>query len=269
MTQNLLLVGCGKMGSALLGGYIRKGRAASTITAIEPNADMAAILRKDYGIEVVDSFEKLPSDYRFDIVQLSVKPQMMADVLPTYKEHCTKDTLFISIAAGKTIAFFEEHLGDEYAIVRVMPNLPALVNKGVTALYGNHNVSDKQKQVTQELFSAVGQAFWLEEENQMDSVTAVSGSGPAYVFHFFEALEQAALKLGLPKEMSKALAYSTIVGSAEMALDSEKTAGELREQVTSPKGTTEAGLNVLMAELPSLIQRTTEAAANRSKELAD
>lgn len=269
MTENLLLVGCGKMGSALLGGYLRNGRKAETITAIEPNPDMAAILKNDYGITVIDSIDKLPADYRFDIVQLSVKPQMMADVLPVYKERCTKETLFISIAAGKTISFFERHLGNDYAIVRVMPNLPALVNKGVTALYANHNVSDKQKQATETLFSSVGQAFWLEAESQMDAVTAVSGSGPAYVFHFFEALEQAALKLGLPEEMSKALAYSTIAGSAEMALDSDKSAGELREQVTSPKGTTEAGLNVLMAELSSLIARTTEAAASRSKELAD
>lgn len=269
MSENLLLVGCGKMGSALLGGYIRKGRKKETITAIEPNPDMAALLQKDYGITVIDSIEKLPADYQFDIVQLSVKPQMMADVLPAYKARCSKETLFISIAAGKTISFFEEHLGTDYPIVRVMPNLPALVNKGVTALYGNHNVSDQQKAITESLFSAVGQAFWLEEESQMDAVTAVSGSGPAYVFHFFEALEQAALKLGLPAEMSKALAYSTVGGSAEMALESEKSAGELREQVTSPKGTTEAGLNVLMKELTSLLERTTEAAANRSKALAD
>ncbi len=269
MTENLLLVGCGKMGSALLGGYISKGRAKESITIIEPNTDMATLLKKEYQVNVIDTMDKLPSDYHFDIVQLSVKPQVMQKVLPEYRKRCGKNTLFISIAAGKTISFFEEHLGSDFPIVRVMPNLPALVNKGVTALYANHNVSEKQKQATEKLFASVGQAFWLEQEAQMDAVTAVSGSGPAYVFHFFEALEQAALSLGLPAEMSKALAYSTIGGSAEMALASDKTAGELREQVTSPKGTTEAGLNVLMADLPELIKRTTKAACNRSKALAD
>jgi pyrroline-5-carboxylate reductase len=269
MTENLLLVGCGKMGSALLGGYIAKGRPVNSIRIIEPNQELAASLRTQYGVEVIDSIHHLPADYKFDIVQLSVKPQMMADILIDYKERCTTNTLFISIAAGKNIQFFETHLGQDYPIIRAMPNLPALVGNGVTALYANPTATVTQKCITEELFSSVGQVFWLEKEALMDPVTAISGSGPAYVFHFIEAFEQAALSLGLPTELSHALAYSTIGGSAKMALASNHSASALREQVTSPKGTTEAGLSVLMKELTSILERTTQAACNRSKELSD
>lgn len=269
MKEQLLMVGCGKMGGALLSGYLKSDIPASNIRVIEPHVEHFDKQFSAQGVQAHSGIDALPADYAFDIIQLAVKPQVMADVLPDYKARCRKDTLFISIAAGKTLDFFAKHLGEQQPVIRVMPNLPALVGKGASALYANAHVTAEQKALAEKLFSSVGKTFWLENEAQMDAVTAVSGSGPAYVFHFLESLEQGAKSLGLPDDLAKALAYSTLSGSAELALTSDKSAADLREQVTSPNGTTEAGLKVLMKDLPKLMECTVEAACKRSKELAD
>lgn len=260
--RSLLLVGCGRMGSALLGGWAR-----------DLNMDMVAVdpcPPKDLpqGVTWVESLDKAAG--RFDVVVLAVKPQMMGGLLeaghPRSGEILREATLLLSIAAGKTLGYFQEKLG-KAPVVRVMPNTPALVGESISALYANAEVDAKGRAWAEALMGAVGEVVWLEEEEQMDAFTAVAGSGPAYVFHLIEALAQAARNAGLPDRVAGNVARQTVIGSALLAKASADTPARLRENVTSPGGTTEAALKVLMPELPKLMTKAVQAAVKRAKEL--
>lgn len=268
MDTKILLVGCGKMGGALLGGWIDQGVQGANVHAIEPFQDFAGPFIEQ-GVTFHDTLDDLARDFEPDFVLFAVKPQMMNEVVPAYARFTGKST-FISIAAGKTIAYFESKLGKEAAIIRTMPNTPAAVRRGVTVACGNAGVSPSAKTTCLELLTAVGEASWLEDEGLIDAVTAVSGSGPAYVFLLAETMTQAGIEAGLSPEMAKQLAVQTVAGSGELLVQSDEDAATLRKNVTSPGGTTEAALAILMGEngVQDLMSRAIAKAVDRSKELA-
>jgi pyrroline-5-carboxylate reductase len=264
----ITLVGCGQMGSAMLRGWLAHG-AAQQFLVIEPIgrppalADVAAVAWHR-------SPEDLPLNAAPEAVVFAVKPQVIDDVLPAYRRFARHQTLFLSIAAGTTIGRIARHLGEDVAIVRCMPNTPAAIGRAITVACPNPRVSESQRQLCSALLAAIGDSTWVADEALMDAVTAVSGSGPAYVFLLIEALAAAGEKAGLPANLAMELARRTIAGSGELALLASEAPDRLRENVTSPGGTTRAALDVLMAEggLPDLIDRAVAAAAQRSRELA-
>ena len=266
-SRNLVLVGCGKMGSALLRGWVGGG-VASRICVIEPAgapADFAATA----GVSWHRAPEELPGEPAPDAVLFAVKPQIADMVLPAYRRWAAPSTLFVSIMAGRTIAGMIRHLGPA-ALVRTMPNTPAAIGRGIAVACANERVTPVQRRLCDELLAAAGETAWVEDEALLDAVTAVSGSGPAYVFLLIEALAQAGEAVGLPPELALRLARSTVAGSGELARQSPESPAQLREDVTSPGGTTRAALDVLMARdgLVPLIGRAVAAAAARSRELA-
>jgi pyrroline-5-carboxylate reductase len=205
------------------------------------------------------------------IVVLAIKPQQMASVLPALARLVRPETAFLSIAAGKTIGVLQRHLGDQAAIVRAMPNTPVAVGRGITVLCANPLASAEQRARCERLMAAVGEVAWVEDERLLDAVTALSGGGPAYVFLLIECLARAGVEAGLPEALAMQLARTTVSGAGELARLSSEPAGQLRKNVTSPGGTTQAALEVLMAEsgLQTLLARAILAAAERSRELAD
>jgi len=266
----ILLAGCGKMGAAMLEGWLDQGVAGADVVVVDP----AAATHDAFGgrVAVVGRAEDVDPAFRPDVVVLAVKPQVMAEVAPAYRRFADSSAggaVFLSIAAGKTLAFFAGLLG-EAAIVRAMPNTPAAVRRGMTVAVANDAVSDAQRGLCDGLLAAIGQVAWVEEEGLIDAVTAVSGSGPAYVFLMAEALAQAGREAGLPDELAAALARATVSGSGELLRQSAESAAALRQNVTSPGGTTAAALAVLMADdgLQPLMTRAVQAAAARSRELA-
>lgn len=265
MNQKLLMIGCGKMGSALLGGFLEHGLMKENVTVIEPfNSES---IKAELGCQVLTDVAELAVDYQPDIIIFAVKPQMLAKLLPLYTKWGNQPhILVLSIAAGAPISLFSKHLGANTPIIRLMPNLPALVGEGMTGAYACSHVSQEQKAVTDTLLASVGKAIWLENEEQMHAVTAIAGSGPAYLFHFIEALEKAATALGISAENAKILATQMVYGSAKMAVESDKNAEDLRIQVTSPNGTTAAALDVLMQgdTTEKLLAQATQAASDRS-----
>lgn len=268
-SRGLLLVGCGRMGGALLSGCLARGIVeAGAVTVVEPSAPARAEAEKLGARAVAEA----PATDVPDVVLIAVKPQVMDTVMPAYSR-LAGHSLFLSIAAGRTTASFARLLGDGAAIVRAMPNTPAQVGRGITALYAGPRVDAAGRAAAEALMGAVGDVVWLTDEAQMDAVTAVSGSGPAYVFHMIEALTEAARAAGLPADLAAGLARATVTGAAELAYRSTEPAAALREQVTSPGGTTAAALAVLMDDggkegLTGLMTRAVAAAAKRSKELA-
>ncbi|MGB0631844.1 MAG: pyrroline-5-carboxylate reductase [Alphaproteobacteria bacterium] len=269
-SQNILLVGCGKMGGAMLRGWLARGIDAAGVRVVEPFDEAAEALRGELSVTVVSSAAELDAAFLPDIVVFAVKPQGMDDIVPAYAGPLTRDAVVLSIAAGRNIGFFETHLGPAVAIVRTMPNTPAAVGRGITAACANANVSADQRTACQSLLEAVGEVVWVDDEDLIDPVTAVSGSGPAYVFWMIECLARAGEAQGLPAETSEKLARATVAGAGELARLSDETAETLRVNVTSPGGTTAAALEVLMADdgLGDLMNRAVEAATVRSRELA-
>jgi pyrroline-5-carboxylate reductase len=204
------------------------------------------------------------------MVLVAVKPQMMGDALPQLQAYGNKDIVFLSVAAGTSIATYEAILGDQTPIIRAMPNTPAAIAQGITAIIGNDKVADDDMDLAENLLCAIGQVVRLENEGQMDAVTGVSGSGPAYVFHMIETLAAAGAAQGLAPDLAMTLAKATVAGAGALAIAADETPEQLRINVTSPNGTTQAGLEVLMDEatgLPSLIGKTVAAATDRSREL--
>lgn len=270
MAVKLLLAGCGKMGSAMLAGWLEKGFEATAITVVEPNAETAADLRARYGVTTVAEPSELAAKANPDVVIFAVKPQVMDAVAPVYARFAGPNVVFLSIAAGKSIAYFENILGDTAAIVRAMPNTPAAVGRGISACLANGHVSDAQISLCDDLLSAVGEVVWVDDEGHIDIVTAVSGGGPAYVFLLAETLSAAGLKAGLPEELAKRLARVTVAGSGELLHLSPEEPETLRKNVTSPGGTTAEALRVLMAEdgLQPLFDKAIAAATAKSRELA-
>lgn len=247
------------MGSALLAGWLAAGVPAASVWAIEPNP---SDWLRSTGVNLNRGLPPAPA-----VALLAVKPQMMGAALPALQALGNGTTLFVSIAAGTTIATFEAALGPSTPIVRTMPNTPAMVNRGITALCRNAPVSDADMALAVALMQAVGETVILDGEDQIDAVTAVSGSGPAYVFHLIETLSAAAEAEGLPPDIAMKLARATVSGAGELAHRSPESATQLRINVTSPGGTTAAALAVLMPELPGLMARAVRAAADRGREL--
>jgi len=268
-TTPLLLVGGGKMGGALVTGWLDRGIDPGGITVIDPDAATREAHRRR-GVNAVAGIDELPTDFAPAVALLAVKPQMMDEVLPPYARFAGPDTVFLSIAAGRTIASLTRHLGEDAAVVRSIPNTPAAVGRGVTVLCANEAAGERQRAACEELMRAVGETGWVEDEALIDAVTAVAGSGPAYVFHMIECLAAAGVEQGLPDELARRIARATVAGAGELARQSEESAEQLRANVTSPGGTTQAALNELMAGdgLRPLIGRTVAAAVRRSRELA-
>ncbi len=266
----ILLVGCGKMGGAMLGGWIASGVDAEHIKAVEPAAEMAQAARADHGIEVAAELAALDPGFAPRVVVFAVKPQVMDAVIPPYGRFTGPGTVFLSIAAGKSIASLAAGLGEEAAIVRAMPNTPAAIGRGITVMCPNEAVTAEQGDACDALLSAVGEVVAIEDESLLDAVTAVSGSGPAYVFLLIECLAAAARDAGLPGDLADRLALATVSGAGALAAQSTEPAATLRQNVTSPNGTTQAALDVLMAGdgLEPLLVRAVAAAAQRSRELA-
>ena len=269
MSSSVLLVGGGKMGSALLKGWLDRGLPADHATVIEPNEAAAAGL-KALNVAVAGAVTELAPDFRPDIVVLAIKPQIMDEALPPYAGYAGGATVFLSIAAGRTLAGIAAHIGTDAAIVRAMPNTPAAVRRGITVACPNAAVTADQRAACHDLLEAVGEVAWVDDEALLDAVTATSGSGPAYVFLLIECLAEAGKEAGLPGELAARLARATVIGSGELARHDEAPAATLRENVTSPGGTTEAALQVLMDDdgLARLMIRAVAAAAARSRELA-
>ena len=265
--RTLVLVGCGKMGSALLRGWIAAG-AASRFLVVEPEGPPPGIAGAA-DISWYRSPEALPTEPAPDAFVFAVKPQVIDGVLPGYRRWARPQTLFVSIVAGKTIAGMVRHLGPA-SVVRTMPNTPAAIGRGITVACANERVTEAQRRLCDRLLAAVGESAWVEDEALLDAVTAVSGSGPAYVFLLIEALAEAGEASGLAPDLALRLARSTVAGSGELARLSDESPAHLRENVTSPGGTTRAALDVLMARdgLAPLIKRAVAAAAARSRELA-
>jgi pyrroline-5-carboxylate reductase len=259
----ILLVGCGKMGGAMLAGWREAGRA---VAVVEPRAPIPA---PSSLVAAVAAPEALPAGLMPAAVVLAVKPQEAAAVLPAYARFAAS-AVFLSIMAGKTVAGLSALLGAGARIVRAMPNTPAAVRRGITVACAGPGVTAAERALCDGLLAAIGSVAWVEDERLMDAVTAVSGSGPAYVFLLAEAMEEAGVAAGLPRELARRLARETVSGSGALLAMSAEEASTLRQNVTSPGGTTAAALSVLMAEggLPELMRRAVAAAAARSRELA-
>lgn len=263
--QSIILVGCGNMGGALLRGWAANGIDPDSIMVIDPGP-RAISTCDSVGVRHLGSLAEfeLPSA---DVVMFAVKPQLMAKVVPQYAG-MDSNPLFVSVAAGTRLSTLTSWLGD-VPVVRAMPNTPAAIQQGITVLCANSAVTKTQRIACERLLEAVGEVVWLEQESLMDAVTAVSASGPAYVFLFIEALIKAGVNAGLPEPLAERLAKATVAGAGQLALPAEFDATALRESVTSPGGTTEQALKVLMAEggLEDLMQAAVTAAERRGKGL--
>lgn len=263
--SKLLLVGCGKMGGAMLEGWLARGLAASDVVVAEP---AEAIRPRKPGLRAVASTSEVNETP--EIVVLAVKPQTMDAVLPDLGRFAEAGSVFLSIAAGKTLRYFASHLGAAAKVVRAMPNTPAAVRQGISVATAAKGVSAAEKKRCHELLEAVGQVVWVDDEALMDPVTALSGSGPAYVFLLVEAMAAAGAKLGLAPDMAMQLARATVAGSGELLRQSSEPASQLRVNVTSPGGTTAEALKVLMAAdgIQPVFDKALAEASRRSKELA-
>lgn len=264
----VLLVGCGKMGEALATAWLDQGKDPADISVVEPIKKSANNLVLK-GVRYYSEPDQLPGKISPAVIIFAVKPQVMDYVVPFYAKFA-KTTVFMSIAAGRTLSYFENLLGNDASVVRVMPNTPAAVQRGISCAISNSNVSETQREFCDDLIRAVGELYWLESETQIDAVTAVSGSGPAYVFLLAECLAKVGQKLGLPKHLAERLGRVTISGSGELLDQSREDLVTLRNNVTSPGGTTEAALKILMNDdcFEILINEAVSRAAERSKELA-
>lgn len=264
----LLLVGCGKMGGAMLAGWLERGLRDAVV--VEPSAAAVAAFAGRVG--VVDSPAAVPEGFRPAAVVLAIKPQEAGATLPGLSRFAAPDAaVFLSIMAGQTVSGIRAAIGAEApAVVRAMPNTPAAVRQGFTVAFPAPGVTPAQRGLADALLSSVGEVAWVEDEALLDPVTAVSGGGPAYVFLLAEVMEAAAVEQGLPPDLARRMARATVAGSGALLAASAEDAAALRRAVTSPKGTTERALEVLMAPdaWPKLMSRAIEAATARSRELA-
>lgn len=268
MTQEalppLLLVGCGKMGGAMLAGWLDRGLPQAVV--VEPHAPAAAAFAGR--ATVVASPAGIPAGFRPAAVVLAIKPQEAAATLPAFAPLAGPETLFISIMAGRSIGGMRAALGPAAAVVRAMPNTPAAIARGFTVACPGPGVTAAQRALADALLAAVGEVAWVDDEALIDPVTAVSGGGPAYVFLLAEVLEAAAIEQGIPPDLARRMARATVAGSGALLAASTEDAAALRRAVTSPKGTTERALAVLLAEWPGAMSRAIAAATERSRELA-
>jgi pyrroline-5-carboxylate reductase len=260
----LLLLGGGRMGSAMLAGWLERGLSNSVV--VDPLPAIRAL--SSASVTVVASTRDIPAGFAPAAVVLAVKPQFAAEAIPPCAPFAT-GAVVLSIMAGKRIGWLRETLGTAAAVVRAMPNTPAAIRRGVTVACAEGSASAAQRELAETLLAAVGRVAWVEDEALIDPVTAVSGGGPAYVFLLAELLERAAVEQGLPPDLSRLLARETISGAGALLAADDADASELRRAVTSPKGTTERALAVLMSEgaWPRLVSEAVAAATARSREL--
>jgi pyrroline-5-carboxylate reductase len=262
----LVLLGAGKMGFAMLAGWLARGLDPRKLTVLEPQPvkSVKALTRRGVALNPVGRLLNASA------VVIAVKPQSAPEAVWTLKPLVSKSTLALSIMAGRTLGFLEEALPPGTAVVRAMPNTPAAIGRGVTVACTNSKVSARQRRLASDLLAAIGSVEWVNDEGLMDAVTAVSGSGPAYVFLLAEALAEAGVASGLPPSLAAKLARETVAGSGELLHRSELDAAVLRQNVTSPGGTTAAALDVLMGKdgLTQLMRNAVAAATKRSRELA-
>jgi len=267
----LLLIGCGKMGGAMLAGWLKEGLNGNAVHIVDPFLEPIKSAFPNFSLDNLhEAVDGLPNGITPSFVIMAVKPQMMDEALSNLKENDLSATVIMSVAAGKTIHYFEDHLSREHAIVRAMPNTPAAIGRGITVCVANTPVTVAQKKICTILLETVSTVEWIDDESLMDAVTALSGSGPAYVFYMAEAMAAAGEAIGLPEELSKKLARQTVSGAGALLDASSERTSKLRENVTSPGGTTAAALDVLMSEdgIAKIMRRAMQEAKNRSKELA-
>jgi pyrroline-5-carboxylate reductase len=280
MTRTVLLAGGGKMGGALLQGWLDMvgdgGFDGARIVVVEPNSMAAKALPQGpaadgASLKIVAGVGEIPGDFTPEAIVFALKPQVIKDAIADYSHLMLDRTLVISIAAGVPISVFQAEFGETAAVVRAMPNTPAAIGRGITVACAGRGLDDGQKELCQDLLEAVGEFAWVGEEGLLDAVTAVSGSGPAYVFLLMECLAEAGAEAGLEPELAARLALATVSGAGELARRSADSPTTLRRNVTSPNGTTEAALKVLMGSsgLGPLLKAAVAAAAARSRELAD
>ncbi|MBP2461665.1 MULTISPECIES: pyrroline-5-carboxylate reductase [unclassified Rhizobium] len=263
---SIVLVGAGNMGGAMLSGWLKNGVPGASVTVVDPSpSDAMRAMMSDAGATHVTA---IPEGMSADILFLAVKPQLMDAVLPPLKPLVGDATVVVSVAAGKTLSSMQSHLG-EAAMVRAMPNTPAMIGRGVTGAYANDKVSTSQRDAVHALLKVSGPVEWVSSEADIDAVTAVSGSGPAYVFYLVECMAEAGRKAGLPADLAMRLARETVSGAGELLHQSTEDASRLRQNVTSPGGTTAAALSVLMAGdgMQPLFDKAIEAARSRAEEL--
>ncbi len=266
--MQIFLIGCGNMGGAIVSGMLKSQNfQVEQITAVLPrhSVDYSKV-SPNLQIKVIEEF---PQNAKADVLIFAVKPQILAEILPEYQNKISPNTLIVSICAGKTIKFFSDYFPHN-KIIRTMPNLNAMALKGSTVGIANAEISEIQKSTVEKIFNSIGSFTWIEDERLIDPVTAISGSGPAYYFLFTELLAIAGEKLGLPKHLAEQLAQETFIGSGAILASGNKTPKELREAVTSPKGTTAAALDTFNSDhiLQKIIEDATHAASMRAKELS-
>ena len=267
--SKIAFIGGGNMARSLIGGMIATGISNQNISVSEPRADLRKKLNEDFGVNA--SEENAPVAKGADVVVLAVKPQILQEVVTPLSSLVAKARpLLISVAAGVTSSSIERWVGGDPALIRVMPNTPALIGAGISALYANSNVSDDQRALAEKIMAAVGKTIWIKEETLMDAVTAVSGSGPAYFFYVMQAIHDAAVREGLDAQTARLLSLETALGAARLAVESTEDPGSLQTQVTSPGGTTEAAINVLNnSGVRDALQQAVSAARARGGELAE
>lgn len=263
---HLLLLGAGKMGSAMLEGWLARGLAPKKLVVLEPQPGKSVKTLARRGLKLNPRAKPAAAT----AIVIAVKPQTAPEAVPALGAHVGKGTLVLSIMAGRTIGFLEKALPAGTAIVRAMPNTPAAIGRGITVAVANNNVTARQRRQASDLLAAIGGVEWVRDEALMDAVTAVSGSGPAYVFLLAEAMAKAGVAAGLPGALAERLARETVAGSGELLHRSELDAATLRQNVTSPGGTTAAALGVLMGPggFEELLRRAIAAATQRGRELA-
>jgi pyrroline-5-carboxylate reductase len=263
----ITFIGGGNMATALISGLVNPPRAHMKIRVCDPNDQARTHLENTFGVPTYTDVSTATEGA--NVIVLAVKPQVMPVVLASLKGQVQPDQLILSIAAGITISSISEELGDVPAVIRSMPNTPALIGHGITGIVAGRECSGEQRGQAEEILSAAGEVVWLEDESLMDAVTAISGTGPAYYFLLTEALASAARELGLPADTADRLASITCFGAGAMVASSPGEAEELRHRVTSPGGTTQAAMVVLEdGRFRELVLRATEAARDRSRELA-
>lgn len=264
---SICLIGAGNMGGAMLAGWLESGISAERINVVDPvpSEKMVAIFAET-GVDHFTSATDAPIS---DVLIVAVKPQIIKKVLSSLTNMIGENTVVVSVAAGTTISTIGKHVGD-VAIVRAMPNTPSLMRRGMTGCFANGRTMASQVEQVTHLLSAIGKVVWVENESQIDAVTAVSGSGPAYVFHLAECMAKAGVEAGLPEAVAELLARETIAGAGEMLSQLEDSSAQLRKNVTSPNGTTAAALDVFMNEqkMQSLVSQAIMAAKKRSEELS-
>lgn len=265
--KKITFIGAGNMANAIVGGLVQKGFPSGNITASAPAEEHLQQIQRTWG--VLTDLDNLKAARQADVIVLSVKPQILKAVCEELSAALSHQPLIISIAAGIEMASLERWLGQGLAIVRCMPNTPAQVLKGASGLIANAQVSAEQKALSSELFSGIGLVEWLVDEQQMHAITALSGSGPAYIFMMIEAMEAAAIKQGIEASSARKLAAQTVLGAAQMVLDTGVAPGQLKRNVMSPGGTTERAIKVFEQQnLIEIVEQAMQAAADRSRELA-